>query len=163
MKTASYRSAPAHLDDQARATVAAALRSILVDAIDLHSQIKVAHWNIRGPHFAALHPLFDTYATTLQAWIDVVAERGLVLGELAVGTVRHVAASSRLEDYPQDTVKDLEHARLLLARFDHFLKLANESRQVADDQGDQDSADVMTQIITEFDKNAWFLRATLGE
>ena len=39
----------------------------LADGLDLHSQIKVAHWNIKGPHFATLHPLFETFAVTVIA------------------------------------------------------------------------------------------------
>jgi starvation-inducible DNA-binding protein len=161
--TIHFAGGPAHLDEGARAAVSSALRDILVDAIDLHSHLKVAHWNIRGPHFASLHPLFDTYATALQTWIDLVAERCVVLGRLAVGTTRHVAANSRLHDYPQDVVQDLEHVALLGERIDEFLKFANEARQVADQNQDQDSAEVMTQVISEFDKHAWFLRATLGD
>jgi DNA-binding ferritin-like protein len=34
----------------------------LADGLDLHSQIKVAHWNIKGPQFPSLHPLFETFA-----------------------------------------------------------------------------------------------------
>lgn len=156
------RSAPAHLDAAAKKAICAALRKTLVDAIDLHTQTKVAHWNVKGPHFAAIHPLFDTYATTLAGFIDEIAERILVLGELAVGTARHVAANSRLDDYPQDTTRDLDHVALLLARIETFLVGANDALKVADEHDDQGSADLMTGVVREFDKNAWFLRATLG-
>ncbi|MBK8097511.1 MAG: hypothetical protein IPK26_10405 [Planctomycetes bacterium] len=39
---------------------------------------------IKGPHFAALHPLFDQFATELDGFNDGVAERMLTLGGLAV-------------------------------------------------------------------------------
>jgi starvation-inducible DNA-binding protein len=161
MKTKT-QTVPSHLDAADRAAICAALRQLLIDAIDLQTQIKVAHWNIKGPHFAALHPLFDTYATALAGFVDATAERILVLGELAVGTARHVAGASRLQDYPQDVTRDLQHVELLLARFEQFLPLAVAARAVADERNDQDTADLLTQMITEFDKNAWFLRATLG-
>lgn len=153
---------PTHLDDGARKRIAEALRAALVDAIDLHSHTKIAHWNIRGPHFAALHPLFDTYATALQGFIDEVGERILVLGELAVGTTRHVAAHSRLPEYPQHVTRDLEHVALLLERIDTFLIGLRQSRDVADESNDQESVDLLTGIVGEFEKHAWFLRATLG-
>jgi len=50
---------PSHLSEAVRAKVADALNERLADGLDLHSQIKVAHWNIKGPQFAALHPLFE--------------------------------------------------------------------------------------------------------
>ena len=31
----------------------------LADAIDLHMQMKQAHWNVKGPSFIGLHELFD--------------------------------------------------------------------------------------------------------
>ena len=34
----------------------------LADTIDLYSQTKQAHWNVKGPQFFALHELFDQLA-----------------------------------------------------------------------------------------------------
>ncbi len=161
-KNGGHNGIPAHLDPSARTTIANELRAVLTDAIDLHSQIKVAHWNIKGAHFASLHPLFDTYATALAGYVDAVAERIQVLGHHAVGTARHVAAQSRLPDYPQDTTADMTHVELLLARFDAFLPGVVQARTQADEFGDIDTADLLTSIVAEFDKHAWFLRATLG-
>lgn len=153
---------PSHLPEATRDKISQALLPVLVDGIDLHSQIKVAHWNIKGPQFAALHPLFDQFATDLQTQTDELAERILTLGTLAVGTTRHVAANSRLPDYPQDVVKDMEHVALLADRFGTFLDGAKQARAVADESGDDESVDVLTAIITMFEKHAWFLHASLA-
>lgn len=155
-----YRS-PSHLPETARVQIAQALNASLADGLDLFSQIKVAHWNIKGPQFAALHPLFETFAVSLANHTDTFAERAVTLGARAFGTSRHVAAHSRLPDYPQETTRDVEHVRLLADRFDAFLEGLRESRTVAEQHGDTDTVDVFTQVITEFEKHAWFLRATL--
>lgn len=152
---------PSHLPLDSRNAICDALRGVLVDGIDLQLQIKVAHWNIKGPHFAALHPLFDTYAADLAAHNDSVAERVLTLGGLAVGTARHVAQHSRLADYPQDLTKDLEHVRLLAGRIAGYLAGVREARTVAMGQGDDDTVDLLTGIASMFEKHAWFLHATL--
>lgn len=153
---------PSHLAPEQRAPVAAALSRVLTDGLDLYSHLKVAHWNIKGPHFAALHPLFETFAVELLAHTDNVAERIVTLGGRAFGTSRHVAASSRLPDYPQDTVRDLEHVALLADRIGGWLVGLREARGVAAENGDTDTADLLTPIITAFEKHAWFLQATLG-
>src|SRR5262249_51698242 len=88
--SAIYRRA-SPLPESARQQIAAALNVRLADGLDLHSQIKVAHWNVKGPHFAALHPLFESFATTLTEQNDATAERAVALGALAYGTARHVA------------------------------------------------------------------------
>jgi starvation-inducible DNA-binding protein len=157
-----YRS-PSPLSEQSRAPIAASLNERLADGLDLHSHIKVAHWNIKGPNFASLHPLFETFANSLSTHNDALAERAVTLGGKAYGTSRHVAKTSRLPDYPQETVKDLEHVRLLADRFDLYLGGLRESRAVAEEHKDTDTVDLLTGAITEFEKHTWFLRATLGE
>jgi len=155
-----YRS-PSHLPEDARVEVANQLNARLSDGLDLHSQIKVAHWNIKGPQFAALHPLFETFAVSLAAFNDSIAERAVTLGARAYGTARHVARASALPEYPQETSRDLEHVRLLAERFDKYLEGVRQSRSVTEKLEDTDTVDLLTGIVTEFEKNAWFLRASL--
>ncbi len=152
---------PSHLPPEARAQLASTLNARLADGLDLHSQIKVAHWNIKGPQFAALHPLFETFAVGLAAHNDTIAERAVTLGGKAYGTARHVATASTLPDYPQDTARDLEHVKLLAERFEKYLVGVRESRTLSEKLGDTDTVDLFTQVVTEFEKHAWFLRASL--
>jgi starvation-inducible DNA-binding protein len=162
MKTELHRS-PSALPADARLRIIDALNANLADGLDLHGQLKVAHWNLKGPHFSSLHPLIETFAVSLAAHNDEIAERAVTLGGRAYGTARHVAAASKLPDYPQDTVRDLEHVRLLADRIDAYLRGAREGRNAAEESGDTDTVDLLTGIITEFETHGWFLRATLGE
>ena len=155
------KNSPSHLAPDVRKKINEALRLVLTDGLDLHSQIKVAHWNIKGPHFAALHPLFDTFATDLATHMDDLAERILTLGGLAVGTVRHVARNSRLPDYPQELTKDLEHVKLLAERIGAWLVGTRSARDIALEAKDDDTVDLLTGMIQGFEKHAWFLHATL--
>jgi starvation-inducible DNA-binding protein len=155
-----YRS-PSALSEEARQQIADTLNARLADGLDLHSQIKVAHWNIKGPQFPSLHPLFETFATDLAGFNDAIAERAVTLGARAYGTARHVAGKSRLPEYPQETTRDLEHVRLLADRFDTYLAGARESRAMGEKLADTDTVDLLTQVVTAFEKHAWFLRASL--
>jgi starvation-inducible DNA-binding protein len=152
---------PSRLPEDALAKIGGVLNASLADGLDLHSQIKVAHWNIKGPQFAALHPLFETFAVSLANFNDAIAERGVTLGGKAYGTARHVAKTSRLHEYPQETVRDLDHVQLLAERIETYLDGIRTSRHVAERLSDTDTVDLLTGIITEFEKNAWFLRASL--
>lgn len=155
------KNSPSNLPTKIRERLCEALRGVLTDGLDLHSQIKVAHWNIKGPQFAALHPLFDTFATDLAMQNDTLAERILTLGGLAVGTSRHVAKNSRLPDYPQKVTKDMEHVRLLADRIGTYLDGVRAARAAAVEHGDEDTDSVLTDIVTLFEKHAWFLHASL--
>lgn len=155
-----YRS-PTPLSEKARRALADSLNLRLADGLDLHGQIKVAHWNIKGPHFASLHPLFETFAVSLANHNDAVAERAVTLGGMAEGTARHVAKTSRLKEYPQQTTRDLDHVKLLAERIEAYLEGLRETRDLGEKEDDVDSVDLLTGIITEFEKHAWFLRASL--
>ena len=162
LRRRSMYKSPSHLPETARAKIADALNARLADGLDLHSQIKVAHWNIKGPQFAALHPLFETFAVSLA---NAQRRDRRARRDPGRAGLRHRAARregrSRLPEYPQDTTRDLEHVRLLAERIEHYLDGARESRAVAEKLGDTDTVDLLTGIITEFEKHAWFLRASL--
>ncbi len=62
---------------------------------------------------------------------DTIAERAVTLGAKAYGTVRHVAKTSCLPDYPQEMTRDMEHVQLLSERIEMYLEGARESRSLA--------------------------------
>lgn len=155
-----YRS-PSHLPQEARATIAASLNERLADGIDLFTQLKVAHWNVKGPHFASLHPLFESIADAIAGFNDEIAERAVTLGALARGTARHVAQNSHLPEYPQETTRDLDHVRLLAERITKYLQGVRTTRKVAEENGDTDTVDMLTEVVSAFEKHGWFLLATL--
>jgi starvation-inducible DNA-binding protein len=152
---------PNQLPEKARATVIDALNASLADGLDLQGQVKVAHWNVKGPHFKTVHELLDEVAGIVTGFNDELAERAVILGGRAYGTARHVVKTSRLPDYPQDTTRDLEHVRLVAERVEKHLEGLRAVRGVADDIGDDDTSDLVTAQIEELEKQGWFLRATL--
>lgn len=153
---------PSQLPEADRAEIARVLNERLAEGLDLHSQIKLAHWNVRGPQFPALHPLFEQFAIQLALHNDATAERAVTLGGIAIGTARQVAKLSRLPEYPTDTTRDLDHVRALVERIEAYLNGVREARTLIAQKGDDDTVDLLTAIVGDFEKNAWFLRATLA-
>src|SRR3954464_6297165 len=133
--------------------IAESLNARLADGLDLHSQIKVAHWNIKGPQFPSLHPLFETFAVGLAAFNDAIAERAVTLGGRAHGTARHVARASALPEYPREATRDMEHVALLADRFEQFLVGLRQSRRAAEELSDTDTVDLLTGVVTTFEKH----------
>ena len=72
------------------------LNARLADTIDLKTQAKQAHWNVKGPEFFQLHELFDSIAGHLDDQADLIAERVTALGGTALGTARMAAATSSI-------------------------------------------------------------------
>src|SRR5438132_12146012 len=85
----------------------------LADAIDLQTQTKQAHWNVKGPNFIALHELFDKINEEVEDYVDDIAERAVQLGGVAEGTARMVAKRSSLREYPANAVDGHSHVEAL--------------------------------------------------
>jgi starvation-inducible DNA-binding protein len=137
------------------------LNQRLADAIDLYAQAKQAHWNVKGPHFIALHELFDQVATAVQGGIDDIAERAVALGGTADGTLQSVVKHSSLKPYPVEATAGTDHVERLSAAVAACGRNLRAAIEEADDAGDADTADLFTGISREVDKNLWFLEAHL--
>ena len=146
-----------------REKAVALLNQQLADTSDLYSQIKQAHWNVKGMQFYQLHLMFDTLAESVEEYIDTIAERATALGGTALGTVRMAGAASRLPEYPLDTVGSRQHVEALTARFAALAKTTRAAIASADSMGDADTTDLFTQVSRELDKSLWMLESHLHE
>jgi len=148
------------LETSARGRIAIVLQQSLSDGLDLASQIKVAHWNLRGPFFMQLHAHFDSLYGIVSEQNDTVAERLVTLGGRAQGSVRVSARESSLAELPELT-RDRDFLRAITERLDVHLRGLRSAREVANGEGDGDTVDVLTGIVIDLEKQGWFLRAAL--
>src|SRR6476646_5562718 len=100
------------------------LNARLADAVDLQTQTKHAHWNVKGPSFIALHELFDKINEVVEDYVDEIAERAVQLGGVAEGTARIVSSRSTLPEYPANTVDGRSHVEALSTALATFGKSA---------------------------------------
>ena len=149
------------LTEAIRVKVVELLNARLADAIDLQTQIKQAHWNVKGPNFIALHDLFDKINEEVEDYVDDLAERAVQLGGVAEGTVRTVAKRSSLADYPASTVDGRSHVGALSSALAAFGKAARQAIVESNELGDLDTADVFTEVSRGIDKWLWFVEAHL--
>ena len=145
----------------ARTKVIELLNARLADAIDLGTQTKHAHWNVKGPNFIALHELFDQVAEPVEDQIDTIAERVTALGGTARGTLAAVARATTLRPYPEDISDGAAHVDALSAALAAFGATVRAGIDEAGRLGDADTADLFTGISRETDKDLWFLEAHL--
>jgi starvation-inducible DNA-binding protein len=149
------------LSEPTRVKAVELLNARLADCIDLQTQTKQAHWNVKGPHFIALHELFDEINEEVQDYVDLIAERAVQLGGAAQGTARMVARASSLAEYPANAVDGRSHVEALSSALAGFGKVARKAVDEADEFGDQDTADIFTEISRGIDKWLWFVEAHL--
>ena len=161
--TATLRTYPTSVGvpENNRQALIALLNARLADSTDLRSQVKWAHWNLKGMHFIQLHELFDSVASHLEEQTDTVAERISTLGGVANGTVREAAAKSGLKEADLTASDGASMLKFLVHNVAHHANAMREAVQESDDLDDAITADLFTQLTRELDKDLWFLEAHL--
>jgi starvation-inducible DNA-binding protein len=149
------------LPQETRAKVAELLNRRLADCIDLQTQCKQAHWNVKGPGFIGLHKLFDEINEDVEEYVDLLAERAVQLGGVAEGTARCVAERSTLSEYPLEISDSLDHADALSTALAAFGRTIRKSIDETENLGDADTMDMLTDISRGVDKWLWFVEAHL--
>jgi starvation-inducible DNA-binding protein len=135
------------------------LNKHLAAAIDLHGQLKQAHWNVRGPAFIAIHELFDKVAEEAENYSDMIAERAGALGGTAEAGARLVADKSFLSPYPLGIADEKSHIEAVSAVLARFGESARKAIDESAAFGDAATADLFTNIVRGIDQQLWFVES----
>jgi len=146
---------------ETRVEVITLLNEALAYTLDLKTQVKQAHWNVKGLDFYQLHELFDEMAGELEEYIDLIAERVTALGGVAMGTARVAVSVSQLPEYPFDVLDGKDHITALADRYAPYGRLIRTAIGKTDELGDADTADLFTEVSRGVDMRLWFLEAHL--
>ncbi len=149
------------LAETTRADLVALLNVRLAETADLYSQVKQAHWNVKGIHFQTLHELFDKVAEAVEPYVDELAERATSLGGTARGTLRMAAATSTLEEYPVDAVDGEAHLTAVRDRLAAYAAANRKAIDAADDLDDVATEDLLTEIQRVVDLHLYFVQSHL--
>lgn len=149
------------LSVEIRESVANLLNQTLATTLDLKTQTKQAHWNVKGINFLQLHELFDELAGELDDYVDLVAERITALAGRPLGTARIAGQNSLIPEYPLDAVSGVDHLTALADRFAKYGAHLRDAIAKTADLGDADTSDLYTEISRTIDKRLWFLEAHL--
>lgn len=139
-------------------SIATGLSRTLADTSTLYLKTHGYHWNVTGPHFAALHALFETQYNELWAAMDVIAERIRAVGRFAPASFE---ALSELTTIPSDAPGHIPDADdMIINLHQGNLQAAQTIRPVlreAAAAGDEVTADLLTARLNAHEKAAWML------
>jgi starvation-inducible DNA-binding protein len=155
---------PTHntLSENIRAQSIELLNKHLAAAIDLHAQVKQAHWNVRGPGFIAIHELFDKVSVEVENYSDLIAERAGGLGGTAHGTIQVAEERSFLIPYPLGIADEKQHAFAVSGALAAFGQSVREAIGQAATVGDATTADLFTELSRGIDQQLWFVESHLS-
>ena len=155
--------------EDTRRQLVAVLNQTLADTSDLCSQTKQAHWNVKGKGSYQLHPLYDELAEKLEEPLDLVAERIVLLGGYAFGTVRVAAEPSRTSPFPgadqdgdADAMNDPPFLTTLADRWaEYAVAIRADNKPASDELGDPGTTDLYDQVTHVADRGTWSVEAHL--
>src|SRR5437764_7978226 len=128
------------LPETTRVKAVELLNARLADCVDLQTQTKHAHWNVKGPNFIALHELFDKINEEVEDYVDDIAERAVQLGGVAEGTARTAAKRSSLPEYAAQAADGRSHVEALSAALAAFGKSSRQAIEEANGLADMGTA-----------------------
>lgn len=147
------------LDQTIRIQSVELLNQHLATAIDLHAQVKQAHWNVRGGNFIAIHKLFDSVSEEVESFSDMLAERAGGLGGTAQGTIQMAAKHTSLIAYPLGVADEQQHIFAVAGALAAFGSGVRDASAKATAFGDVDTADLFTQVSRGIDLQLWFVES----
>ena len=146
-----------------RSAIAGGLSHLLADTYTLYLTTHNFHWNVTGPMFNTLHQMFMAQYTELWTAVDPIAERIRSLGHAAPGSYAQFGALASIQDAPATPPKALEMVRILVEGHEAVARTARGMFPLADQAGDEPTADLLTQRLTVHEQTAWMLRSLLEE
>jgi len=144
------------------AAVTEALARVLADSYTLYLQTHNFHWNVTGPHFFALHGMFEQQYTELAAAVDEIAERIRALGAPAPATYAEFGRLASIRE-TAGVPDAMTMVRILAENNEALLATLAAALTAAEKAGDQGTLDLMVQRSQVHEKNAWMLRSTLAK
>ena len=160
INTKMYKNRVALSDEQKTQTVQV-MQERLADALDMYSQAKFAHWNVKGFNFYQLHLVFDSVAEAIFPQIDQIAERMTQLGGVANGTVRQSASGSRIPEYDNTLSAGMDHVEALSNALGCYCQALREASDKIDEIGDEPTSDFFKQLTVEAEEQLYFLESHL--
>ncbi|WP_020400637.1 Dps family protein [Kordiimonas gwangyangensis] len=149
------------IGEESRAKVAEALSGMLASTYSLYVKSLFYHWNVTGPHFHGLHQLFEEHYQDLHEAGDDIAERIRAIGHFTPGTLKAFGKLSKVED--DDELPNSAEDMLRNLKTAHGV-CASEARKVlnvAEEVGDEVTADLMVERMRFHDEASWMLGASL--
>lgn len=136
------------------------LNQVLADSYAVMALTHLAHWNVEGQGFFALHTAFQTQYEELFTAIDEIAERIRALGDYAIGGLGKLAAAAAMEEFASPLSQE-DYVRRLIEANEKLLADLARARDLAGEANDAESQDLVIGRITLHQKTAWMLRSFL--
>ncbi|UUV20653.1 Dps family protein [Paenimyroides aestuarii] len=138
------------------------LLNVLLSNFQVYYQnLRGLHWNIRGKRFFELHVKFEELYNQAQLRIDEIAERVLTLGGTPLHTFEDYLANNKL-NVANNITNDEKAVEMVVNSLADLLVIERELLEKSGAINDEGTNAMMSDLITEQEKQIWMMQAFLG-
>ena len=142
--------------------VAKELNILLANFQTYYQNLRGVHWNIKGKRFFELHVKFEELYDLAAEHVDVIAERVLTLGFTPLHTLEEYVKNSSVP-VGKNISADEQTVRLIIENLTELLKIERKLLDLSDEAGDEGTNSMLSDLVTEQEKNIWMLKSYLNE
>ena len=150
------------LDIDQSKILAEQLNNLLANYSIFYQNTRGYHWNIKGEKFFELHVKFEEIYTDAQEKIDLIAERILTLGFTPLHTFSDYLKQSSIKEG-----KNISEAKpaveLIVNSLQTIIILERTILQTADTLNDEGTITLLTDFITQQEKEIWMYSSWLNQ
>lgn len=137
------------------------LNELLANFQVYYQNLRGLHWNIRGKRFFDLHVKFEELYNNAQVRIDEIAERVLTLGGVPLHSFEDYMQLNQME-VGKNISNDEQAVKLVINSLKKLLELERVLLETTGDINDEGTNSMISDLITEQEKNIWMMQAFLG-
>lgn len=138
------------------------LNELLANYSVHYQKLRNYHWNVKGSDFFDLHEQFEQQYNEARDNIDEIAERIRVFSQTPLSTMREYLQLAQIKETGTDLPSDLM-VREILSDFRILLEFMFNVVDVAAEQGDSGTEEMVKVFIHNIEKHHWMLTAFLAK
>jgi starvation-inducible DNA-binding protein len=152
---------PSDLSGEQVHAVTQAVNPLIADALALYVKCKNFHWHLAGSHFRDYHLLLDEQADSALSAVDILAERIRKIGGTTIRSIGHVSNLTSIQDDNEEFVPAREMLLRLLEDNKRMAKAIRAASELADENKDLATANILQEVLDETERRIWFLHETV--
>lgn len=126
----------------------------------LYTKLHRYHWYVKGPHFFTLHGKFEELYEEAAGTIDELAERLLIAGGKPISTLKEYLQYATIEE-TSDVLTAEEMVQNIVNDFSKLISELKEGKNAAEQENDEVTSDMFTELIEKLSKHNWMLTSFL--
>ncbi len=149
-----------NMDTQTETKVVSKLNQLLINYQVHYQNLRLFHWNVKGPFFFVLHEKFEELYRDAAEKIDEVAERVLALEGIPKGSLKNIVAKAHVESH-EEIMEANEMVEAIVTGHNILIGNLNEVIKAAEEAHDEGTIDLFTSYIQELEKENWMMKSYL--